>query len=353
MISLAASPLTTEGTPPRDPGQRPECGGTSSEDAVRVSSEPRGCLEWDLRPWCPCRPCANELAAASVWRHGNGHRRPRGNPPIRLSAAWNAFWYWGVWAVCIIGLGIVLRAALRSKRWARWTTQDILIVAALGVLLEVYDNIIGDQFLKPLLDVIPGADLLQLHDLPYMFLLMVGVALIRKPGCVTAMVFVNFLLAQLLFGSGHGALDWTDGLTQGIFCDLYIVARRGRVYGPGATTWSMVIDGLMIGALRGGPNAFLADWTFDPYLNSIYYTCYQMWSTPGRTRSATASRRRSARRWRCGWRARWCPRWAPGRPAATGPFAEAGAAAAGRVRYRRRPDGLDPAPAAEPAAGEA
>ena len=126
---------------------------------------------------------------------------------------------------------------------ARWTTQDILIVAALGVLLEVYDNIIGDQFLKPLLDVIPGADLLQLHDLPYMFLLMVGVALIRKPGCVTAMVFVNFLLAQLLFGSGHGALDWTDGLTQGIFCDLYIVARRGRVYGPGATTWSMVIDG--------------------------------------------------------------------------------------------------------------
>ena len=34
-----------------------------------------------------------------------------------------------------------------------------LLVAALGVLLEVYDNIIGDQFLKPLLDVIPGADL--------------------------------------------------------------------------------------------------------------------------------------------------------------------------------------------------
>jgi hypothetical protein len=85
------------------------------------------------------------------------------NHTIRLSAAWNAFWYWGVWAFCII----------------------------------------GDQFLKPLLDVIPGADLLQLHELPYMFLLMVGVALIRKPGCVTAMVFVNFLLAQLLFaGAG-------------------------------------------------------------------------------------------------------------------------------------------------------
>ena len=201
-----------------------------------------------------------------------------GNTTIKLSYAWNTFYYWGVWAVCIIGLLIVLWAALRSKRWQRWTTQDILIVAALGVLLEVYDNIIGDQFIKPLVDVIPGADLLQLHDLPYMFLLMVGVALVRKPGCVTAMVFINYLLAQLLFGSGHGALDWTDGLTQGIFCDLYIVARRGKVYAPGSAAWAMVVDGFVIGVLRGAPNAFLTDWTFDPYLNSTYYTLYQMWT---------------------------------------------------------------------------
>jgi len=40
----------------------------------------------------------------------------------------------------------------------------------------------------------------------------------------------------------------------------------------------MVLDGLAIGALRGAPNAFLTDWTFDPYLNSIYYTLYQMWT---------------------------------------------------------------------------
>jgi hypothetical protein len=200
------------------------------------------------------------------------------NSTVKLSFAWNAFYYWGVWAVCIIGIGICVWAALRDKRFQRWTTQDILIVAALGVLLEVYDNIIGDQFIKPIVDVIPGADLLQLHDLPYMFLLMVGVALVRKPGCVTAMVFINYLLAQLLFGSGHGALDWTDGFTQGIFCDLYIVARRGKVYAPGASVFSMVFDGLIIGVLRGGPNAFLTDWTFDPYLNSIYYTWYQMWT---------------------------------------------------------------------------
>jgi hypothetical protein len=200
------------------------------------------------------------------------------NSTIRLSPGQQAFWYWLVWAVCIAGIGIVLWAALRSKRWARWTTQDILIVAALGVLLEVYDNIIGDQFIGPLLSAIPGADFLQIQDIVYMFLLMVGVALVRKPGCVTAMVFVNFLLSQLLFGSGHGALDWTDGITQAIFCDLYIVARRGGVFKPGASVWSMVVDGFFIGVLRGGPNAFLTDWSFDPYLNATYYTWLQMWN---------------------------------------------------------------------------
>ena len=200
------------------------------------------------------------------------------NSTIRLSPGWNAIYYWGVCIICIICIGIILWAALKSPRWARWTTQDILIVAALGVLLEVYDNIIGDQVIGPLLNPIPGADFTQIQDLPYMFLLMVGVALVRKPGCVTAMIFVNFLLSQLLFGSGHGALDWTDGITQGIFCDMYIVARRGAVYAKGSGALSMVIDGFMIGVLRGAPNAFLTDWTFDPYLNATYYTWLQMWN---------------------------------------------------------------------------
>ncbi len=182
----------------------------------------------------------------------------------RFSPGTNLFLYVAIWVACAAGIGVVAWAALRSKRFQRWTTQDILIVAALGVLLEVYDNIIGDQFIKPVLTPIPGAEFLQIHDLPYMFLLMVGVALVRKPGCVTAMVFINFLLAALLFGSGHGVLDWTDGLTQGLFCDLYIVARRGRVFGPSATPLSMVLDGLMIGILRGGPNAFLSDVNFRP-----------------------------------------------------------------------------------------
>jgi hypothetical protein len=197
---------------------------------------------------------------------------------IRLSASANLFWYVAVWVICLLCLGIVIWAALRSPRFPRWTTRDILVVAAMGVLLEVYDNIIADQFIKPLTSPIPGADLLQLHDIVYMFLLMVGIAVVRKPGCVTAMVFVNFLLAQLLFGTTNGVLEWTDGLTQGVFCDVYIVARRGAVCAPGERLVPLMLDGLVIGALRGGPNAFLTDWTFDPYLNAQFYTLHQMWT---------------------------------------------------------------------------
>jgi hypothetical protein len=36
------------------------------------------------------------------------------------------------------------------------------------------------------------------------------------------------------------------------------VARGGGVYKPGQKLWVMVVDGLMIGGLRGGPNAFRA-----------------------------------------------------------------------------------------------
>ncbi len=198
------------------------------------------------------------------------------NHTIRLSGSANLISYLGVWVICALCAAIIVRAAVRSPRFARWTTRDILVVAALSVLLEVYDNIIGDQFIGPLISPIPGADLLQLQDIVYMFLLMVGIAVVRKPGCVTAMVFINYLLGQLLFGTTHGALDWTDGLTQGIFCDVYIVARMGRVCAPDGKRWSLIADGFVIGFLRGGPNAFLTDFAFDPYLNAQFYTLYQM-----------------------------------------------------------------------------
>ena len=50
-----------------------------------------------------------------------------------------------------------------------------------------------------------------------MFLLMVGIALIRKPYAATAMVLLNFLLMQLLFsGVRSNVLWWPYGIYQGL-----------------------------------------------------------------------------------------------------------------------------------------
>lgn len=77
----------------------------------------------------------------------------------------------------------------------------------MGVLLELYDNLIGDQFVTPITSLLPFGHLLALNDLPYMFLLMVGIALIHKPGVATGLVFVNFLLMQALYPTIIGVLS--------------------------------------------------------------------------------------------------------------------------------------------------
>src|SRR5260370_818876 len=116
------------------------------------------------------------------------------------------------WVVAAIALYFVFTRGRAAGFSLRWTTQDFLILAIMGVLLEVYDNLIGDQFVTPIISLLPFGHLLALNDLPYMFLLMVGIALIRKPGVATGLVFVNFLLMQVLYpGDKSSALWWQYG----------------------------------------------------------------------------------------------------------------------------------------------
>ena len=148
--------------------------------------------------------------------------------------------------------------------FARWTTQDILIVAIMGVLLEVYDNLIGDQFITPIIQLIPFGHALALNDLPYMFLLMVGIALIRKPGAATAMVFLNYILMELIYsGSGVNVLLWPYGIFQGLFVDLYFVLRGTQVFanGDAKAFW----DGLAMGALRAVPAVTMQSAILGPF----------------------------------------------------------------------------------------
>lgn len=191
-----------------------------------------------------------------------------GNTPFKLPFAVNLIVYLVIVAVCLTILAMVFRynrRVGRTTRTWRWTTQDIIVIAILGVLLEVYDNLIGDQFVTPLVQGIPFAHAFAVNDLPYMFLLMTGIAIVRKPGSATALVFLNFLLMQLLYGGSESSpLFWPYGLLQGVFVDLYLLSRRGKAFSrPG---WPSVRDGLAMGALRAFPAVTMQSAIISPFL---------------------------------------------------------------------------------------
>jgi hypothetical protein len=142
--------------------------------------------------------------------------------------------YIGIWIVCLGGLFIALRYSQKNKS-ARWTTRDILYTAIIGVTMMVYNSLIGDRFVGPLVQLIPvGGGILNFFDLktwPYIFIFLVGVVVVRKPGIATALIFLKYVLEQLLFSSsGITPLPWPDYISQGVFVDLYLLARGEEVF---------------------------------------------------------------------------------------------------------------------------
>lgn len=187
-----------------------------------------------------------------------------GTATVNLGFTGNLIIYIIVWALVLAGLYFIYQRG-KSAGFSRWTTQDILIIAIMAVLLEVYDNLIGDQFITPIIQLIPLGHALALNDLPYMFLLVTGIALVRKPGAATAMVFLNFILMQLIYsGSGINVLMWPYGLLQGLIVDVYIVLRGKNIFAQGYKT--VIVDGLIIGALRAFPAVTFQSAILGPFI---------------------------------------------------------------------------------------
>jgi len=189
---------------------------------------------------------------------------------VQLPFAVNLTVYIVLIVLALIGLYVIWRRGRSAGFVMRWTTQDILVLAILGVLLEVYDNLIGDQFITPVLKLLPYPDIVHdfaINDLPYMFLLMVGIALIRKPFVATAMVFLNFLLMQLLFpGDKSSVLWWPYGIYQGLLVDLYIVFRGKNIFE--VPNGRAVLDGFIMGAVRAVPAVTISSAIMGPLLTA-------------------------------------------------------------------------------------
>lgn len=187
---------------------------------------------------------------------------------VQFPTTVNLILYIVLWIVALGGLAFVFVRGRAAGFNMRWTTQDILVLAVMGVLLEVYDNLIGDQFITPVLKLLPASDIihdLALNDIPYMFLLMVGIAIIRKPGVATALVFLNFLLMQLLYGSDKSSvLWWQYGIFQGLFVDMYFVSRGKHIFEK--ADGRAIVDGLIMGALRAVPAVTISSALLGPFL---------------------------------------------------------------------------------------
>jgi len=191
------------------------------------------------------------------------------NTTVQFPPTVNLILYIALWVVIAAGITFIFVRGRAAGFNMRWTTQDILMLAVMGVLLEVYDNLIGDQFITPVLKLLPASDIihdLALNDIPYMFLLMVGIALIRKPGVAVALVFLNFLLMQLLYGSDKSSvLWWQYGIYQGLFVDIYFVARGKQIFQQ--ANGRAIVDGLVMGALRAVPAVTISSALVGPFLN--------------------------------------------------------------------------------------
>lgn len=185
-----------------------------------------------------------------------------------------ALLYVATWLVMLAGVYVLFIRAPRRDRSKRWTTQDVFVLAILSVLLLAWDSFLNDQLFGPLISAVPVIgnflNWIQLPDLPYMFIVVLAVATIRKPGTVTALIFVKRVLGEIMFSShGLNFANWPDALDEGIFTDLYILWRGEMIL---SDMKAMVIDGFVIGFLRAVPNTIIGDAVLDPFLNGQIHT---------------------------------------------------------------------------------
>lgn len=208
------------------------------------------------------------LLAATAVLHGWLYDTFDPSDPVR------ALLYGVTWGTMLAGLYVLFVWSRRRGQSARWTTQDVFVLAILAVLLLAWDTFLNDQLFGPLISAIPVAgnflNWIQLPDLTYMFIVVVAVVTIRKPGTVTALIFVKRILGEIMFSThGLNVPNWPDALNEGIFADLYIMWRGEALLGDAR---AVIVDALTIGFLRAVPNVIIGDAVLDPFLNGQIHT---------------------------------------------------------------------------------
>jgi len=144
---------------------------------------------------------------------------------------------------------------------------DLVSMAVLAAAQTVWVQIIGRQFIFPVVDRVPMAYNFAVADFPYILLLITAALLVRKPGAVSLTLFVYNIVSEIGW-YGLNPLWWPYPFMQGIAADLYLLFRGRGVFTDKFTFFKLratpeeleahrgfrfapYIDGAVIGFLRG------------------------------------------------------------------------------------------------------
>jgi hypothetical protein len=136
----------------------------------------------------------------------------------------------------IIGIFIVTAAIFFALIYLSWSgafsffsTEDLIMIAVIGAIQTVYVQIIGRQFVFPVVDRVPGGFFFAIGDLPYIFLLVSAVAITRKPGTVSLTLFVYNITSEIGW-YGLNPLWWMYPFAQGLAADIYVLVRGKGIF---------------------------------------------------------------------------------------------------------------------------
>ena len=135
-----------------------------------------------------------------------------------------------------------------------FTTHELIVIALFAALIAVSKAVIN----LPL--HVPGHS-----GATWMALLLVGRALVRKPGAGTALGFVSGILAVLIVGGKEGLLVWVKYLAPGMVMDLGALLSGERLDHPLAgllvaavANVAKLTSSLIVSLILGIPAGYLA-----------------------------------------------------------------------------------------------
>ena len=141
--------------------------------------------------------------------------------------------------IAIFLITVTIFAALMYLSWSGafnfYSTEDLIMIAIIGAIQTVYVQIIGRQFVFPVVDRVPGGYFFAIGDLPYIFLLVAAVAITRKPGTVSLTLFVYNITSEIGW-YGLNPLWWMYPFAQGLAADIYVLLRGKGIF-TSKMTW--------------------------------------------------------------------------------------------------------------------